>query len=122
MTTTTDPLPAFQLSDASDTELAFPTGRTTLLCFVKEDCPTCDISMPLIEQVHRAYGDSVQVLSIGQEAEGNAVLVERHGLTMPMLDDSALSVSYNYDLDTVPTVILTDGDGVEQHGGGPRRG
>ena len=114
MTITTDPLPAFQLSDASDTELAFPTGRTTLLCFVKEDCPTCDISMPLIEQIHRAYGDSVQVLSIGQEAEGNAVLVERHGLTMPMLDDSALSVSYNYDLDTVPTVILTDGDGVEQ--------
>ncbi len=107
------PLPAFTLEAASG-PLAFPTGRPALLCFVKEDCPTCGLSMPLIEEVHRAFGDEVDVLIVGQDAEGNAVLVERHGLTAPMLDDSALHVSFAYDLDTVPTVILVDPTGEER--------
>ena len=70
--------------------------------------------MPLIEQAHRAFGDAVDVWAVGQDAEGNAILVSRHGLTLPMLDDSALHVSYAYDLDTVPTVILADSKGNEQ--------
>ncbi len=107
------PLPAFTL-DAADGPRAFPTGRATLLCFVKEDCPTCGLSMPLIEEAHRAFGGEVDVLIVGQDAEGNAVLVERHGLTAPVLDDSALHVSYTYDLDTVPTVILADPTGEER--------
>jgi hypothetical protein len=82
-----------------------------LLCFVKEDCPTCQLSMPLIEAAHRAFGDAVEVRAIGQDAAGNAALVERHELTVPMLDDSALRVSHAYDLDTVPTIILADSAG-----------
>ena len=113
MTAPTDTLPSFELADSAGTTHAFPSGKKTLLCFVKEDCPTCDMSMPLIEQVHRAYGDSIDVLAVGQDTPGNAVLVERHGLSMPMLDDDALSVSFRYDLDTVPTVILADESGVE---------
>lgn len=112
-TTTTDRLPPFELTDLHGAAWAFPTRRLTLLCFVKEDCPTCDTSMPLIEQVHRAYGDALDVLLVGQDDAGNRVLVQRHGLTAPMLDDSALHVSYRYDLDTVPTVILADEAGRE---------
>jgi len=107
------PLPAFTLEAASDPR-AFPTGRPTLVCFVKEDCPTCGLSMPLIEAVHRAFGSDVDLLIVGQDAEGNAALVERHGLTAPMLDDSALHVSYSYDIDTVPTVILASAEGEER--------
>ncbi len=107
------PLPAFTLTDGDGRDRAFPTGRPSLLAFVKEDCPTCDLSMPLIQQAHEAFGDAVDVLAIGQEAEGNAVLVERHALTLPMLDDSALGASWSYDLDTVPTVILAAPDGEE---------
>ena len=62
--------------------------------------------MPLIEVAHRAFGDAIDVWAIGQDAPGNATLVERHALTLPMLDDTALAVSYAYDLDTVPTIIL----------------
>ena len=107
-------LPVFTLDDPANGTHSFPTGRPALLCFVKEDCPTCGLSMPLIEQAHRAFGDAVDVWAVGQETEGNATLVSRHGLTLPMLDDSALLVSYEYDLDTVPTVILTDREGNEQ--------
>ena len=40
-------------------------------------------------------------------------MTEAHGLTLPLLDDSALAVSFACDLDTVPTIILADGSGAE---------
>ncbi len=106
-------LPRFTLASPDGETHAFPTGRPALLCFVKEDCPTCGLSMPLIEAAHEAFGGTMDVLCVGQDAEGNAVLVERHGLTGPMLDDSRLAVSYEYDIDTVPTIVLADGSGEE---------
>ncbi len=110
----TKQLPSFKLSDAAAALRSFPTSRATLLCFVKEDCPTCGMSMALIEAAHRAFGAKVDVLAIGQDSAGNAKLVERYALSAPMLDDSALAVSFAYDLDTVPTLILADANGVEQ--------
>ena len=105
-------LPSFALGDGAR-ERKFPSGRITLLCFVKEDCPTCGLTMPLIEAAHRAFSDGIDVWAIGQDREGNAKLVERHHLTTPMLDDSALKISFAYDLDTVPTIILADANGAE---------
>src|SRR3712207_4758348 len=110
----TTALPRFSLADSGGQMRTFPTGRLALLCFVKEDCPTSGLSMPLIEAASRAFGEAVDVWAVGQDAEGNALLEERHNLTVPMLDDSALRVSYAYGLDTVPTVILTDEAGAEQ--------
>lgn len=69
--------------------------------------------MPLIEAAHAAFGDGVDVLVAGQDAEGNATLVRDFGLSAPMLDDSALAVSYAYGTETVPAVILAGGDGSE---------
>lgn len=70
--------------------------------------------MPLIEAAHLAFGTKMDVWAIGQEHEGNTRLIERFGLKAPMLDDSALAVSYAYGLDTVPTIILTGVEGEEQ--------
>ncbi|HZC46847.1 MAG TPA: TlpA disulfide reductase family protein [Candidatus Acidoferrum sp.] len=106
-------LPPFQLNDARKTPISFPSGKTALLCFVKEDCPTCGLTMPLIEAAHRAFGASLDVWAIGQDADGNTKLVERYALTVPMLDDSALKVSFEYGLDTVPTIVLADAHGRE---------
>jgi hypothetical protein len=101
-------LPDFSLNDLSGTAHAFPAGRAAILCFVKEDCPTCAIAMPLVEAFHRAFGTKVAVLAIGQEAAGNRLLAARHSLTCPLLDDSALRVSFAYGFDTVPMVFLAD--------------
>ncbi|MPZ97867.1 MAG: redoxin domain-containing protein [Dehalococcoidia bacterium] len=107
-------LPAFGLRDNSGELRSFPTARSALLCFVHEDCETSNLSMPLIERAHVEFGDMVDVWAIGQDdAAGTAKLVERHGLTVPVLDDSALLVSFEYDIETVPTVILADDDGYE---------
>ena len=113
MTTTDAALPSFGLADGS-AERRFPTGRSTLLCFVKEDCPTCRLSMPLIREMQERYGEAVDVWAVGQDAAGNAVLMDEYGLPGPMLDDSGLGVSYAFAIDTVPTLILTDGAGRER--------
>jgi len=108
-----DPLPTFRLHDG-DTEHVFPSGRPSLLAFVKEDCPTCRLSMPLIRQMQLAFGDAVDVWAVGQDAKGNQVLVDEFGLGGPMLDDSQLKVSFQHEIEAVPTLILTDSHGREQ--------
>jgi len=107
-------LPAFALADQAGQPRTFPSLRPVLLCFVKEDCPTCGLSLPLIEAAHRAFASRLDVWAIGQDAEGNALLTARHHLSLPMLDDSALLVSYRYNIETVPTIILADAAGHEQ--------
>ena len=69
--------------------------------------------MPLIEAASQAFRGEVEVVAIGQDAAGNAVLVERHNLTAPMLDDSDLKISYAYSVEIVPTIILADARGAE---------
>src|SRR5205823_3358907 len=100
------------LTDLTGRSVSFPDGRHALLCFVKEDCPTCGLSMPLIEAAFRTFGPSVNVLAIGQERAGNQLLADRHRLTVPILDDSALKISFAYGIEIVPTVILADPDGI----------
>ena len=106
-------LPEFSLKDLAGAERKFPSGRHALLCFVKEDCQTCQLTMPIIEAAHSAFGSKIDVLAIGQDAAGNAKLVEQHRLKTPMLDDSALKVSFAYGFDTVPAIILAAPDGSE---------
>ena len=67
--------------------------------------------MPLLDAL-QASGD-VPVLAAGQTADGNQVLIDRHGPTFPLLDDSILKVSFAYDVETVPLVLLADADGTE---------
>ena len=109
------PLAPFSLADTcSGDDFTFPTGRAkpALLCFVKEDCPTCNLVMPLLQALHE--GGDVEVLAPGQTADGNRALVEKHGLTLPLLDDSILKVSFAYDVETVPLLLLADGEGRER--------
>ncbi len=107
-------LPLFALRDAAGSRRTFPSGRHALLCFVKEDCPTCTLSLPLIEAAHRAFGAAVDIWMVAQDDEaGRDVIIERGGLTLPVLDDSALGASFAYDLDTVPAIILADAEGGE---------
>jgi hypothetical protein len=108
-----DALPSFSRSDQYRRAHSFPGGRPTLLCFVKEDCPTCGMTMPLIEAASQVLSGEVEVVAIGQDVAGNALLVERHKLTAPVLDDSDLKISYAYNVEIVPTIILADARGAE---------
>ena len=104
-------LPPFSLADMAGEDRAFPTGAPALVCFVKEDCPTCNLVMPLLQAAHDA-GD-VPVLAAGQTTAGNLTLIERHALSLPLLDDSTLKVSFAYDVETVPLVLAANAEGEE---------
>lgn len=104
-------LPPFLLQDAEGRPHAFPGGKPALVGFVKEDCPTCDAVMPLLDGLYAALGSAVDFFIAGQTAAGNQALSARHGLTLPLLDDNSLKASFAYDVEVVPTLCLVDADG-----------
>ena len=104
-------LPDFALTDMSGAARRFPSGRPALICFVKEDCHTCNLAAPVLEAFHQAWGDAADIWVLGQSAEGNAILKDRHGLTLPFLDESACKTSFAWDFEIVPAVFWTDADG-----------
>ncbi len=104
-------LPRLTLRDAAGRDHTLASARDALLCFVHDGCPTCDLTLPLLERIYRHFGGALDVVAIGQEAAGNAALVARHRLTVPMLDDSALKLSFGCDVEIVPTVILAEAGG-----------
>jgi len=104
-------LPAFSLADLDGNRHSFPSSKTSLLCFVRDECETCHLSMPVIEAVYRAYGDAIDLWAVGQE--DNEKLRERHQATVPILDDTALKVSFAYQVEIVPTIILAAADGTQ---------
>jgi hypothetical protein len=107
----TETAPAFVLRDMAGESRAFPTGRPSLIAFVKEDCHTCNLAAPVLEAFHQAWGDSADIWMVGQAADGNAILRDRHGLTLPILDDSALRASLAWGFEIVPAVYWTGPDG-----------
>src|SRR5690348_16821369 len=94
----------FALTDMAGETRRFPSGRSSLVAFVKEDCHTCNLVAPLLETFHRAWGGAADVWMVGQTADGNDILKDRHGLTLPILDDSALRTSLAWGFDIVPAV------------------
>jgi thiol-disulfide isomerase/thioredoxin len=103
--------PAFSLRDMAGAARAFPTGRPSLIAFVKEDCNTCNLAAPVLEAFYRAWGDVADIWMVGQTSDGNAILKDRHGLTLPILDDSALRASLAWGFEIVPAVYWTGPDG-----------
>ena len=108
----TKPQPAFALNDMTGAVQTFPTGRPALVCFVKEDCQTCNLVAPILEAFHQAFGADAEVWMVGQAADGNAILKDRHGLTLPILDDSACRASFAWDFEIVPALHWTTAQGV----------
>ena len=103
--------PAFSLKDMTGETRRFPTGRPSLVCFLKEDCHTCDLAGPVLETFHRAWGDRADIWVLGQSGEGNAVMRDRGGLTMPILDETACKTSFAWDFEIVPAVYWVDAEG-----------
>ncbi|MDQ7081584.1 MAG: TlpA disulfide reductase family protein [Aquificota bacterium] len=82
-----------------------------VITFYKVTCPTCQLTLPFVEKLHKAYGDSVTFLGIVQDPEGEArKFMEDYGLTFTQLIDAPdYRVSSDYMVDVVPTIYLVDG-------------
>ena len=109
----TAPPPEFSLTDREGQTRRFPTGRPSLICFVKEDCNTCNLAAPVLEAFHQAWGETADIWMVGQASDGNLILKDRHGLTLPILDDSPLRTSLAWDFEAVPAVFWADAAGAQ---------
>ncbi len=108
-----NPVPPFSLGDGEGESRTFPGERPALLCFLHRECPTCELSLPVIEAAHVGFGERMDVWIICQDADGGAKLRAEHALSTPLLDDSELDVSFAAGIETVPTVV-TFGTGGEE--------
>ena len=113
--------PAFSLKDMAGEVRRFPNGRPGLIAFVKEDCNTCNLVAPLLEAFHRAWGEHADIWMLGQSSEGNEILRDRHGLTLPVLDESGCRTSLAWAFDIVPVLEFLDARGDTVREGDLRR-
>ncbi len=101
----------FSLQDAQDNTRTFPPANPVLLAFVKADCETCNLTLPILEALHCSIGTQLTVWALVQARSDIPTLRARHSLTIALLDDDALNVSADADIDTVPSLFLYDRNG-----------
>src|SRR5260221_12589132 len=76
----------------------------TFVAFVKQDCPTCVLAMPVL----RAIDELVARCGARLEGQVQDAVGFAAGFSHAS-DDTALAASYHYNVDTVPTRIPLKG-------------
>ncbi len=105
------PLPAFSLTDFAGHPHSIPPSGSSLICFVKEDCETCNTAAPVLEAMNKAYGGQVPFALVSQSGEETKGFAKRHGLTMPILDDKSCHAAFGWEIESVPAVFVLNGGG-----------
>ena len=101
----------FKLEDSTGIKRSFPSTRRSLVCFIKEDCPTCRLVLPVLAAINDSLSSELDFFIIGQTSSGNSRLMSEFDPPFNLLDDSALKVSFINDIEIVPQVFLTDSGG-----------
>ena len=104
----------FSLTDLSGETRVFSGKNQSLVCFIKEDCPTCREVMPLLNALKGHLDGLLEFHVLGQTLEGNAILQKEFSPSFSIVDDSELKISFETDIETVPTLIWADGAGSQQ--------
>ncbi len=106
-------IPGYSLLDSEGREHIGPSARAQLLVFTHSGCPTCELTLPLVEAAHAAFGAELDVAVVSQDEDGGRAQRQKHGLRAVVLDDSALAVSFAAEIDAVPTTVLLAPGGAE---------
>jgi peroxiredoxin len=109
--------PSFALASPGEDVVRFGPGAAepaTLLFFFKHDCPTCDLTVPVVERLRDALGpQGLRVLAISQsDAADTAAFQQRAGLRGSVALDADLEASSAYAFDAVPAIVLATMDDV----------
>ena len=81
-----------------------------LLAFYKEDCRTCQLTMPFLERLWLAYKPGFHLWAVSQDDKaGTRKYASANGLTYTfLLDDRKYTASNAYGLTSVPSIFLVD--------------
>lgn len=106
--------PDFTLHSLDGAEVAlqelWQTGPV-LLVFFKDSCPTCQLTFPFLERLHRG---KVKVMAISQDdAKDTAAFHSRFGISLPTLLDPKpqYAASNAYGISSVPSLFWIDAGG-----------
>src|SRR5882724_5184108 len=81
-----------------------PLAAWTFAVFVKQDCPTCVLAMPVLRAIEELVGRSGGKLEVHVQDDVGFATGFSHAS-----DDTALATAYHYNIDTVPTLIRLAG-------------
>jgi peroxiredoxin len=95
-------------------------GGPVLLVFYKVSCPTCQLTLPFLERLHRGGGiDVPKVVAISQDDQrATSEFNRRYALTFTTLLDphepgtARYPASNAYGIENVPTLFLVEPDGM----------
>ena len=104
--------PAFTLRGDRNQEYPFPAAtdaQAELLIFLKHDCATCSMIVPVVEHLYQATERSdLRVLAVSQSSgDDTAAFLKQNRLTFPTALDVDLTVSDHYGFNAVPALVLT---------------
>ena len=91
---------------------AFPSGKHALICFIKADCPTCQVVAPLLQHLQNTSTADLDLYCIDQTQTPAQGFNQTHA-DLERLDDRSLHTAFAFDIDTVPTLFYADGSGTQ---------
>ena len=104
---------ALLATDGRQHVLGEPSGGPLLACFFKAECPTCQMLFPYLERLQQTYRhDGLSVWGVSQNPlDESLAFAAGLALSMPILLDDDWHASLAYGIETVPTLMLFDGQG-----------
>jgi len=103
-------------------------GKVVLLDFWATWCPPCRESLPTMQALHKKYADKAfEIVGISADGDESTLkaFVEQNRMSWTEYLDISGSVQYAFDVDSFPTYIVVDKEGVvryRQSGFGPTVG
>jgi thiol-disulfide isomerase/thioredoxin len=112
--------PDFELYDLDGDvhKLSEYKGSPVFLNFWATWCGPCRGEMPHLEEVYEEWKDNnltFFAVNIGESSTDVVSFLDYYGFTMPVLLDSAKTVSRRYGVSGIPTTYFIDEDGIIQN-------
>ena len=107
---TGQPFTDFELDTLSTRSLR--SSGPLFLVVWRTDCPTCRLTMPFVDRLHRFYRAANVVGIVQNQPDEVTEYASANGLTMPNYADSTLKISSLLGVDTVPSFWVISKNGL----------
>ena len=115
------PVPRFHRDsinvDATGTEAR---GRTTVIKFFAKYCEPCKRTLPAVQRLHETH-ENVSVIGIAEDEHASDAreMIQRYGLTFPVVHDSGNVLAGRFRVRELPVTFLVDENGTIRFVAGP---
>jgi cytochrome c biogenesis protein CcmG/thiol:disulfide interchange protein DsbE len=91
-----------------------PNGQPIVLNFWASWCGPCRVEMPYFQNAARRFNGRAAFIGVNQGEDGRTVTEfgNEYGITYPLLVDEQNAISRAYNINSLPTTIFIDSNGV----------